>query len=393
MNGPRHRIFIIAGEASGDLHGANLVRELMRVSAEHGRSKDGAAASSLVVQGWGGDRMAAEGVQLLKHYRELAFMGFTQVLLNLRTILRNIRLCKEQIAAFKPDVLLLIDYPGFNLRIADWAHAQGIRVVYYISPQLWAWKENRITTVKRAVDRMLVILPFEQEWYAERGVHVDFVGHPLLDEIANTGAAATGDEVRAADAPIALLPGSREQEITRMLPAMLAAAAHFPGERFVVAAAPSVPAQLYAELIGSARVEVVAGRTHALLRSAKAAVVTSGTATLETALFGVPEVVCYSGSAINVWLARRLVKVKFISLVNLIMDRAVVPELIQHDMNAERIRAELQRLLHDTAHRARMVADLQDLRVRLGGPGASARAARLVWKSLNEPAERPGTGR
>ena len=368
------RAFVIAGEASGDLHGANLLKELFRMDPD------------LVVQAWGGDRMRAEGATVMKHYRELAFMGFTQVLLNLRTILRNLSLCKAQISAFAPDVLILIDYPGFNLRIADWAHAQGIRVVYYISPQLWAWKENRIAVVKRAVDRMCVILPFEEQWYAERGVKVDFVGHPLLDEMASYEAAGGTKNSDHMNAPIALLPGSRAQEISRMLPVMLRAAKHFPDERFVVAAAPSVPAEVYQRWIREAGdrarpIEVVTGKTYALLNEAKAAVVTSGTATLETALFGVPEVVCYSGSAINVWLARRLINVRFISLVNLIMDREVVRELVQQDMNAEAIRAELDKLLRDVPYRDRMRTDLRSLREKLGGPGASARTARLVWKS------------
>lgn len=391
------RLYIIAGEASGDLHGGNLIAELFRLSGGW-RLASGASASDadaplttnhsrLLIRAWGGDRMAVAGAEVVKHYRELAFMGFTQVIMNLRTILRNIQRCKEDIAAFKPDAVVLIDYPGFNLRIADWAKAQGIQVFYYISPQLWAWKENRIAIVKRAVDRMFCILPFEKDWYAQRGVDVDFVGHPLLDELSETSSLPRSrgevfSEQYSRNLPIALLPGSRTQEITRMLPVMLDAARHFPNERFVVAAAPSVPMDLYRELIGDAPAEVVTGKTYDLLRQAKAAVVTSGTATLETALFGVPEVVCYSGSAINVWLARRLVKVKFISLVNLIMDREVVRELVQQDMNAGAIRQELERLLNDAPYRDRMIADLGALRAKLGGPGASARTAELVWKSL-----------
>lgn len=390
------RLYIIAGEASGDLHGGNLITELFRASGESRVASGGSAStnpplaahhSRLRIRAWGGDRMAAAGAEVVKHYRELAFMGFTQVIMNLRTILRNIQLCKEDITAFKPDAIVLIDYPGFNLRIADWARTQGIQVFYYISPQLWAWKENRIAIVKRAVDRMFCILPFEKDWYAQRGVDVDFVGHPLLDEMnaPSPQPLSRGEglsEERRVGAPVALLPGSRTQEITRMLPVMLKAAKHFPNERFVVAAAPSVPQEFYRQLIGDARVELVFGKTYDLLRQAKAALVTSGTATLETALFGVPEVVCYSGSAINVWLARRLVKVKFISLVNLIMDREVVRELVQQDMNAEAIRKELDRLLNDAPYRDRMIADLAALRQKLGGPGASARTAGLLWKNL-----------
>jgi lipid-A-disaccharide synthase len=370
------RLYVIAGEASGDLHGANFLKELRR------REPD------IEVRAWGGDRMAAEGATLVKHYRDLAFMGFTQVILNLRTILRNIALCKQDIDAYKPDLLVLIDYPGFNLRIAEHAHAKGIKVLYYISPQLWAWKEGRIKTIRSSVDHLCCILPFEQEWYAARGVQVEFVGHPLLDELQARGTLANTGE-HGPSAPIALLPGSRTQEIERMLPVMLEAAAHFPNEQFVVCGAPSVPDELYHRIIGDPAsaggrtVQLVKGRTYDVLGEAKAAVVTSGTATLETALIGVPEVVCYSGGAINVWLARRFVQVKYISLVNLIMDREVVRELIQQDMNADAIARELQRLLSDVKYRKGMLDDLQMLRAKLGGPGASARVAERVWKILN----------
>jgi lipid-A-disaccharide synthase len=364
------RLYVIAGEASGDLHGANFLKELRR------REPD------IEVRAWGGDRMAAEGATLVKHYRDLAFMGFTQVILNLRTILRNITLCKQDIEAYKPDLLVLIDYPGFNLRIAEHAHARGIKVLYYISPQLWAWKEGRIKTIRSSVDHLCCILPFEQEWYAQRGVQVEFVGHPLLDELQAKGTLAnTGEQSPAA--PIALLPGSRTQEIERMLPVMLDAAARFPNEQFVVCGAPSVPDALYRGIIGERTVQLVKGGTYDVLAKSKAAVVTSGTATLETALIGVPEVVCYGGGAINVWLARRFVQVKYISLVNLIMDREVVRELIQQDMNAENISRELHRLLSDVKYRKGMLDDLEKLRVKLGGPGASARVSERVWKILN----------
>jgi len=277
---------------------------------------------------------------------------------------------------------VLIDYPGFNLRIAEHAHAQGIKVLYYISPQLWAWKEGRIKTIRSSVDHMCCILPFEQEWYAQRGVQVEFVGHPLLDELQAQGTLAN---VGTSDpsAPIALLPGSRTQEIERMLPVMLDAAKRFPTERFIVCGAPSVPDELYHRIIGNGPVELGKGRTYEVLGKAKAAVVTSGTATLETALIGVPEVVCYGGGAINVWLARRFVQVKYISLVNLIMDREVVRELIQQDMNADTVAQELQRLLSDVKYRNSMFSDLNSLRAKLGGPGASAHVAERVCKILN----------
>ncbi len=367
MGRPR-RIYMIAGEASGDLHGGNLVRELLHIDPQ------------LRIRAWGGDRMAEAGAEVVEHYRDHAFMGFTQVVLNLRTILRNIRRCADDIRAFKPDAVVLIDYPGFNLRIAEQVHAAGIPVHYYISPQLWAWKAGRVRTIERVVDRMYVILPFEKDWYARHGVDVDFVGHPLLDAIERTPRAA----LPAVDERpvVALLPGSRVQEVARMLPAMLAVVDAEPGHRFVVAGAPSLPDDLYRRIIGRRNVEVVKGRTYDLLRMAKAALVTSGTATLETALIGVPQAVCYRGGAVNIWIAKRLVKVPYISLVNLIMGREVVRELIQGDLAPAALRREVHRLLHDGALRARITADYAELAVMLGGPGASARVAEAVWKSL-----------
>jgi lipid-A-disaccharide synthase len=362
------RLYVIAGEASGDLHGGNLVRELLKLDP------------AMQVRAWGGDRMQAAGADVVKHYRELAFMGFTQVILHLRTILRNIKTCKADILAFKPDAVVLIDYPGFNLRIAEFAKANGIPVYYYISPQVWAWKAGRVKAIKRDVDRMYVILPFEKKWYAEHGMDVEFVGHPLLDALPL--AAKKAVDASNEKPVVALLPGSRTQEISRMLPVMLSVVKHFPDHDFKVAAAPSVPAELYAGIIGNAPVELIADGTYALLQQAKAALVTSGTATLETALIGTPLAVCYGGGAINVWLAKRFIKVKFISLVNLIMDREVVRELIQADMKPEPLRNELDRLLNDLAYRERMLADLSELRETLGGPGASAETAGLVWKSL-----------
>ena len=364
------RIYIIAGEASGDLHGANLVKALKRIDP------------SVELRAWGGDRMAAAGADVVRHISGLAFMGFAEVIMNLRTIARNLRFCKQDIAQWKPDAVVLIDYPGFNLRMAEYAHGLGVKVIWYISPQLWAWKAGRVEKVKRYVHRMLCILPFEKAWYAERGVEVDFVGHPLLDAIADEGTRPLhplpDDDGRPV---IALLPGSRKQEITRMLPAMLTAAACYPDHRAVVAAAPSQPEALYRALIGEHRATLVTGRTYDVLRSAKAALVTSGTATLETALFGVPEVVCYSGSGLSFAIAKRIVRVPFISLVNLIMQREVVRELIQGDMASGAIADELGKLLNDAAHRERIIADYARLKEILGGAGASDLAARLLWKT------------
>lgn len=367
------RIYIIAGEASGDLHGGNLVRELFKVAEPEG----------LQIKAWGGDRMAAAGATVVKHYRELAFMGFTQVIMNLRTILRNIDTCKRDIEAFKPDVLVLIDYPGFNLRIAQWAHTKGIPVHYYISPQVWAWKKGRVHTIKNVVDRMYVILPFEKAWYAKYGVDVEFVGHPLLDAIEQEGRTSLSALPGADERPVvALLPGSRQQEIARMLPLMVAIAKRYPAYHFVLAAAPSVPDSTYAKHLKGSSITLVKGRTYDVLRQAHGALVTSGTATLETALFGVPEVVCYSGSALNVWIAKRLVDIKYISLVNLIMDREVVRELIQQDLNVDNLSTELERIMAPGVDRSTMEKDLGRLREKLGGPGASAKVAMAVWKSL-----------
>lgn len=373
------KLYVIAGEASGDLHGANLVRALFRRAGHE----------PLKVRAWGGDRMQQAGAEVVKHYRELAFMGFTQVLFNLRTIMGNIRACKADILAFRPDALVLIDYPGFNLRIADFARRNGIKVYYYISPQLWAWKASRVKIIRRAVDRMFVILPFEKEWYAKHGVEVEFVGHPLLDALEREDLTWSDPGPGDGRPLVALLPGSRVQEIERMLPAMLATVQRFPRHRFMVAAAPAVPADVYQRHMRDLPVQLVHDRTYALLKHARAALVTSGTATLETALIGTPEAVCYSGSAVNVWLAKRLIKVPFISLVNLIMGREVVRELIQRDMRPDKLEQELHRLLNEGPYRARMLADMAELREKLGGPGASQHVADHLWISLYGGPEGP----
>lgn len=370
------KYYVIAGEASGDLHASNLIKHL--------KNKD----AGFTCRAWGGDLVQAQGVDLVKHYRDLAFMGFIEVVANLRTILRNIDFCKKDILAYKPDVLILVDYPGFNLRIADFAAKNGIHVIYYISPQIWAWKQSRIHQIKRNVNRMIVILPFEKDFYGKYDFNVDFVGHPLLDAISNRArdenANSFGSRNKLSDKPIiALLPGSRRQEIKTMLPLMLSVRNQFPEYQFVIGAAPSLEASFYKEITGNSDVSIVFGQTYPLLENAYAALVTSGTATLETALFGVPEVVCYKGSLISYHIARQLIKIKYISLVNLIMDREVVTELIQDDLNPARIKEELTRITLDEAGRNRMLQDYESLKQKLGGTGASERAANLIWSDIS----------
>jgi lipid-A-disaccharide synthase len=362
------KYYIIAGEASGDLHASNLIIGLKKLDPE------------FQSRGWGGDLMQSEGVELVKHYRELAFMGFVEVIANLRTILRNITFCKKDIRKYKPDVLILVDYPGFNLRIADFARKEGLRVIYYISPQIWAWKQSRVHQIKRNVDRMLCILPFEKDFYARFDFDVDFTGHPLLDAIAaRCGSSDWKRDHQLDEKPlIALLPGSRKQEIATMLPLMLSVVPDFPGHQFVIAAAPSIEPEFYTGLIAGKNVKMVFGKTYDLLENAEAALVTSGTATLETALFNVPQVVCYKGNKISYHIARKLVKVKYISLVNLIMDYPVVTELIQDDLNTNRIRSELADVISGGKGRANMLKQYADLKNKLGGPGASDRAAAII---------------
>lgn len=358
------KYYLIAGEASGDLHGSNLIRELRRID------------TAADIRCWGGDKMEAAGATLVKHYRDLAFMGFTEVLMNLRTIFRNLAFCKEDILAFRPDVLVLIDYPGFNLRIAKWAKQQGIRIVYYISPQVWAWKEGRVKMMKQCIDKMLVILPFEKDYYRDRwNWDVTYVGHPLVEVIEK---AQAGPLPSFSEKPvIALLPGSRKQEISKKLPIMLGVSRYFPDYQFIVARAPGVEDSFYDALIQEySNVSYVTNQTYDLLRQSKVALVTSGTATLETALFAVPEVVCYKGSPISYEIAKRVIKIKYISLVNLIMDKLVVTELIQHDLTTENLKRELGKLLNDEKTKETLAADytaLKDLLSR--GGNASAKAA------------------
>ncbi|MBK8141716.1 MAG: lipid-A-disaccharide synthase [Chitinophagaceae bacterium] len=367
------KYYIIAGEASGDLHGSNLIKELKKHD------------SSAQIRCWGGDKMQEQGGELVKHYRDLAFMGFAEVLLNLRTIFRNLSFCKEDILEYKPDAIILIDYPGFNLRIAKWAKKQKHRVIYYISPQVWAWKENRVKMMKECIDKMLVILPFEKDYFKNKwNWEVEYVGHPLV-EVIETRLSESGNEKFSDNPIVALLPGSRKQEILKKLPVMLEVSKSFPAYQFIVAKAPGTDEAFYNQLVKDySNVSYVTNKTYDLLLQSKAALVTSGTATLETALFNVPEVVCYKGSWLSYQIGRRLVKVKYISLVNLIMDKLVVKELIQADLTAEKLKTELISLLHNEDRIREIKKDYIALKQMLHKDGnASAKAAASIVQFLS----------
>ncbi|MEO5789739.1 MAG: lipid-A-disaccharide synthase [Gelidibacter sp.] len=370
------KYYIIAGEASGDLHGANLMKALQKqdVDAEF--------------RFWGGDLMQAVSPTLVKHYRELAFMGFLEVVMNLKAITKNLAFCKADIEQYNPDVLIFIDYPGFNLRIAKWAKEKGYKTHYYISPQIWAWKENRIHAIKRDVDKMYVILPFEKSFYEDKHQYpVEFVGHPLIDAIADRAQVSETEfrvKHKLSDKPIiALLPGSRKQEIRKMLSVMLSVVKDFKDYQFVIAGAPSQDYEFYGSFIKKENVSFVNNVTYDLLSVSTAALVTSGTATLETALFKVPEVVCYKGSWLSYQIAKRIINLKYISLVNLIMDKPVVVELIQDDFNTKRLKKELHNILQSDK-REQLFMEYFELEKQLGGKGASEKTAQLIIKDVKK---------
>ena len=367
------RYYIIAGEASGDLHGSNLIKAI--------KAKD----SNAEIQCWGGDLMQAAGGNLVKHYRSLAFMGFVEVLMNLRTILANIKFCKKDIEAFSPDVLICIDYPGFNLRIAKWAKLKGLKVIYFIAPQVWAWKENRVPAMRESIDRLLCILPFEKKYFKDRwNWDVDYIGHPLMQVLESQQNLPHPLPQIDGEKIIALLPGSRKQEILKKLPEMLSVVSTFPEYHFAIAQAPGLDDDWFASLVPSKKnVHIVKGNTYALLNHSVAALVTSGTATLETALLGVPEIVCYKGNPITLALAKRFVKIKFIALVNLIMDKEVVKELIQEDLNKKNLVQELTLLLNDENKKVQIKADYQLLKEKLyTGQSATEVAAVIIQTEL-----------
>ena len=369
------KYYIISGEASGDLHGSNLIKELYKQDA------------SANIRCWGGDLMQATGATLVKHYRELAFMGFAEVIKNLPTILSNIKFCKEDILAFKPDVIILIDYPGFNLRIAEWGKQKGFMIVYYISPQVWAWKENRVKKMKKYIDKMLVILPFEKDYYKNKwNWEVEYVGHPLVEVVEESRESGVRSRESEERKIIALLPGSRKQEIIKKLPIMLEVAKSFPDYQFIVAKAPGQEDEFYTPFLSAyENVSAVRNDTYHLLMQSKAALVTSGTATLETALFAVPEVVCYKAGTLSYEIGKRLVNVKFISLVNLIMDKLVVKELIQQDLTTKNLVTELDELLNNEERKQQLQEDYAALKNILSAGGhASSTAAKSIYEMLNK---------
>lgn len=371
------KYYIIAGEASGDLHGSNLIKALFKIDP------------NAKIRCWGGDLMEEAGGELVKHYKKMAFMGFIEVLLNLGAIFKNINYCKQDISKFDPDVVVLIDYSGFNLRIAKWAKEASFKTNYYISPQIWASRENRIEKIKRDIDAMYVILPFEKEFYEKKhGFTVHFVGHPLLDAISNRPPLNEFDfrsryQLDPIKPIIALLPGSRKQEVQKMLSVMLSVTSDFPEHEFVIAGAPSLDKDFYVPFLKGKNVKFIQGKTYDLLSIATAALVTSGTATLETALFKVPQVVCYKANWISFQIAKRIITLDYISLVNLIMKKEVVKELIQGDLTKDKLNKELTLILSGEK-REMQLKSYTELNAKLGGSGASRKAASLILQQAQQ---------
>lgn len=358
------RYYIIAGEASGDLHGAPVIQYLNQLDP------------NAQIKCWGGERMQQAGAELVKHYKDLAFMGFVEVIQHLPKIFENLRFCKEDISHFKPDVIVFIDYPGFNLRITKWAKEQGFQTVYYISPQIWAWKENRIKIIQKSIDKMLVILPFEIEFYQKYNYPVQFVGHPLVHTITEN---LKQKLIKISEKPIiALLPGSRVQEIQKNLPLMLKLIPEFPDYQFVIAQAPNLKKEWYNAFLEKEKALIVSDQTYNILKQSKAAIVTSGTATLETALFGVPQIVCYKGNFISYFLAKMLIKVPYISLVNLILNKKAIPELIQSDFNKKQLKKHLNTILLDDNIQHQMQNDYNQLWSLLGNQNTSLIVAKEI---------------
>lgn len=370
------KYYIISGEASGDLHGSNLMKAIYRHDPQ------------AEVRFWGGDLMQSVGGTMVKHIRDLAIMGIVEVMVHLRTVLANIRLCKQDILDYNPDAVIFIDYPGFNLRIAKFTHSHGFKNFYYISPQVWAWKKGRIKTMRRVLDKMYVILPFEKPFYDKYSVeNVEYVGHPLLDAVADFNSSHVADDFRRRnnldDRPIiALMPGSRKMELRKMMPTMAALASRHPEYNFVIAGMTLLGDSFYKPFLTSQNVTLVYNQTYMLLQSAFAGVITSGTATLEAALFHLPQVVCYRANALTVAFAKTFAKVKYISLVNLIADKPVVRELIQKDLNKNTLETEFSKITKDKNNRMAMIAEYESIEKTLGSEGVSDKAVLSILKTL-----------
>jgi lipid-A-disaccharide synthase len=368
------KYYFIAGEASGDLHGANLLSELAKTDPE------------AIFRGFGGDKMVRQGLDLVIHYKSIAFMGFKEVILNLGIIMNAFRVARRDILSFKPDVLVLIDYPGFNLKMAAFAKKHGIKVVYYISPQLWAWKEGRIKTIRQNVDKMICILPFEKDYYKKWNYQVDYAGHPLVESIDQFRKST--DFIKRHDLNdkpvIAILPGSRQQEIQKILPVLVSVQDYFPGYQFVIAATSNFSEKYYKNIAGRDDIKLVFDETYDLLSYATAGLITSGTATLETALFGVPLIVVYSTTYLTYHISKQFIKIKYISLVNLILDKAAVKELIQDELTTSNIEKELRRILEDGNYRDQMISDLSMLKQQLGAEKASTKAATIIYTFITQ---------
>lgn len=373
------RYYIIAGEASGDLHGSNLIKGIREID------------SSAQIRCWGGDLMKEAGAELVKHYKEGAIMGFVEVVANLGKLAKNLNDCKNDIINYNPDVVVLIDYPGFNFRIAQFAKERGMRVFYYIAPKVWAWKEKRVHKLKKYVDRLFIIFPFEIEYFKKWGIDAIYRGNPLLDSVDNHSSADETKEdfqkrtgIGTAETTVALLAGSRRSEIKYLLPRMMQVAEKYPNYRFLLACAPSMEREFYEGIVGKkcSNIKLLFGETYSILRHSDAAIINSGTASLEAALIGVPQVVCYGGNEISYQIAKRVVKLKYISLANLIMDKGLFKELIQHDCTPQKISQELDNLLNNSEYRAKMISDYRNVRDVLGGKGASAKVARAMIEEL-----------
>jgi len=358
------KYYIISGEASGDLHASNLVKEINKLDTDS------------EYRGWGGEMLSSQGVEVVKHYRDLAFMGFYEVAANIRTILKNFKYCKEDILNYNPDAVILVDYPGFNLRMAEFAHKKGFKVFYYIAPQAWAWKKSRVHKIKKYVDKLFTLLPFEEPFFRKYGIDAKYVGHPILDYL-DTSHSDEEKELffkknNLQEKPIiALLPGSRNQEINTMLPLMLKMLPLFKDFQFVIAGAPAQGLGIYSKHIKQDNIKVLFEQGQQIMKYADAALITSGTATLEAALLGLPQVICYKGNKLSIAIAKRIVNIKYIGLANLIMDKQIIKELIQEDMTIENMHQELNLLLFDKDRRQQLFNDYKELRDVLGGKGAS----------------------